>query len=109
MHVIGDILVCGVNNISSNILIAQGISIPTGKKLWDFNIESIPYYVAMSELHVLVPNDNIILICGTKETRDRRYNKYPTTIRDDEEIETKYRIAFLTFHPELFEAVPEDQ
>ena len=96
MHVVGDVLICGLVNISYNILVVQGISIPTGEELWQFYVPSLPYYVDMRDVHVLVPNQNVVFLCGSLEQRLGK------------EDELGYRLAFLTFHPELFEPVPED-
>ena len=101
MHVVGNVLTCGMNNIYAGLLVVQGISLPEGMELWKILEKKLQIHLYPIETHAMVPSKDVLLLCGS------RFN---VAEKDDDReayCHVGVRLAFLTFDPAQFDSVQQ--
>ena len=96
MIIVGDVLICAVNNINVNMIVIHGISLPTGEELWSFS-QRIDYYQSMGDHISVFPSENCLYLLGVKKHEEEE---------EEDEKTNKVRLAFLSFNPSFTELEP---
>jgi len=97
MHVVGNILICGLTNICGQVQVAQGVNVITGEELWQFRSEDPSFGTDIQDRYCMVPNEDVVLICGVGSE---------TSKGEDQEV---YQLGFFSYHPELFDKVNDEE